>query len=208
VERIRGDVGATGSTIGLRDALLWAGASLFVPAIVVLALELPGTAIERIAAPMLGQLSTAVRLPAPSADPQGSQSLGGRPPVSGSRGFASETSKATGADVVAGTVEPSSFDPLLDDPFPESPVLEPVENPASPEAPGGEPGPADPAPPTPPAGDAPRDPGGPTEPSSGPTGGDVDQPGGDGFAPFPTDDETGSSEEDTDTSGPGSEGTS
>ncbi|MEX2614079.1 MAG: hypothetical protein WD380_10920, partial [Gaiellaceae bacterium] len=77
--------GAT-STFATRDALLSVGASLLVPVFVALALELPASAINRIAAPLLGQLSTAVRLPAPPADAQGSQSLRGRSPVSGSAG--------------------------------------------------------------------------------------------------------------------------
>ncbi|MEX0849966.1 MAG: hypothetical protein WD015_00545, partial [Gaiellaceae bacterium] len=76
----------TGSTFATRDALLSVGASLLVPVFVALALELPVSAIDRIAAPLLGQLSTAVRLPAPPADAQGSQSLRGRSPVSGSAG--------------------------------------------------------------------------------------------------------------------------
>src|ERR687892_1572459 len=100
VGSVLGKVSAMRSAIALRDVVLWAGASLLVPAFVVLALELPGAAIERIAAPMLGQLSAAVRLPAPSADPPGPQSLGGRSPVGGSRGHETE-------DVVQSPLDPN-----------------------------------------------------------------------------------------------------
>src|ERR671919_2761637 len=131
VGRVLGKVSAMRSAIALRDAVLWAGASLLVPAFVVLALELPGAAIERIAAPMLGQLSAAVRLPAPSADPPGS--LGGRSPVGGSRGPETEdggdAQGPLGVNAAVGADEEATSGPSVGDSNPQPPVVEPFEGP-------------------------------------------------------------------------------
>src|ERR671918_398352 len=71
VGRVLGKVSAMRSAIALRDAVLWAGASLLVPAFVVLALELPSAAIERIAAPTSPEAPTEKpgSDPAPPAPP-------------------------------------------------------------------------------------------------------------------------------------------
>jgi len=78
------------------DALLPVGASLLVPLFAVVALELPVGAIERIAAPVLGQLTVAARLPVSPAEPQGSHSMRGRTPVGGTPGEADPDAVALG----------------------------------------------------------------------------------------------------------------
>ena len=96
------------------DALLPVGASLLVPLFALGALNLPVGVIERIAAPVLGQLTAAVRLPVPPAEPQGSQSMRGRTPIGGSADGADPDAVHRGASavpqIVAIAVRGAEFD--------------------------------------------------------------------------------------------------
>src|SRR5262245_35544322 len=60
------------------DAVVPLTASLLVPVLVIVVLELPAGAIDRIASPVLGHLRSAARVPLPPADPQGPHGLRGR----------------------------------------------------------------------------------------------------------------------------------
>ncbi|MGH3133633.1 MAG: hypothetical protein ACRDNY_07825, partial [Gaiellaceae bacterium] len=177
----KGGVARDGSVFS--DALVPVGASLLLPVLVIVALELPAGAIERIAVPVLGQLTTVVRVPEALADPQGSQSMRGRTPVSGDPGHAAPNAGGAPPFPDAETSTPVvrvEADPVLGS---EASSLPSFPEPSHPEVLDPDPGAPDPPPADP-------DPGRELEPPAPATAGD---PGPDPSVPLGTGDEKPSS---------------
>jgi hypothetical protein len=201
-------------TSAFSDAVVPITASLLVPVLVVVVLELPAGAIDKIASPVLGHLRSVARIPLPPADAQGSNSLRGRPAVAGPPGSVLPASRPPlrldaeeqqdGGPVSAGEGEPgptSGADAPGAGGLPSSqgtPPGAPRPEPQPPAAPGGtredRPGPTPPVGP----GDAP-----PFSPGSAGGGDDAPQPpvggaapgvdAGDGLTPVGDDGGTGGS---------------